>query len=82
MSQVRIKALNTQETAHHTLPSIEEFAVVLFSLIVGSLLVLLCLGDVVAAIGLLVLLCLGLAICAGVAGLVYACVGIVKKLSR
>ena len=82
MSQVRIKMINTQKTTRHSMPSVEEFAVILLSLIIGSLLVLLCIGDVVAAIGLLILLALGLVICAGIAGLVYACIGIVKKLSR
>lgn len=82
MSQIRIKAINTQSTHSHSAPSFEEFAVILFSLAIGALLVLLCVGDVVAAIGLLVLLVLALMACAAVAGILYFGMNILKKTNR
>ena len=82
MSQLRIKAIRTQSTSNKSLPSIEEFVFVLLCFAVGALLVLLCLGDVVAAIGLMVLLALGLGICAGITGIVYACINIAKRIMK
>ncbi len=82
MSQLRMKTITTNKSAKQSLPSVEEFATVLVSLAIGALMVFLCVGDVVAAIGLLVLLTLVAVACAGVLGIVYMCFNIFHAVRR
>ncbi len=71
MSQLRVKSTNNHVVRHSSMPSIEELAVIIVAMALGALMIMLCMGDVVAALGILFLLTVGAAVCAGVFGMLF-----------
>ncbi|MBR2902368.1 MAG: hypothetical protein IKC38_04045 [Clostridia bacterium] len=71
MSQLRAKSTNIHVVRRSNMPSIEELAVIIVAMAVGALMIMLCMGDVVAALGILFLLTAGAVLCAGVFGILF-----------